>query len=473
MAPEPLHKAFIITMLGLLTVSAFFIRLDNFKNSELRSIDEVVYYRMALQVLDEGPSGYHTIPYGRELAAQGRPLPPYFFQPLFKHPPLFTFLTAGALKLFGKTMSSAVYVPLLFGALMIPAAYVLGALLLHRGIGICAAVFMWLDPVSVMASQKVWMDSPLAFFMLASFILFVLGLKSEKGSWFILAGVAGGLAVLTKYSGILPVLSVGLFALVYRRDLYRQSTFVTGLLLPLAMSLPWLYWNYLVFGSGFLMMQKALHRNEQLYVVLAVLIGSAAVLIGALRVYRRVKEKHVPRGAVKDGMLSGLTRQKVDAALGIALVIVVFKNIVHGLDFQHLPRTSWAGSVFKLDPPTFYVAQLLEYSFIYFFAFASFFIGRRSKTAEFSLLRYAVLVTLVFFTFWKSYQCRYILFAVPLLAVMAFEMIFAIYGRLMRIGRFVPRLLCKSLFLMLIMYGMAKTLYVDLALAFTNDMCYF
>ena len=76
MAPEPLRKALIIILLGLLTVSAFFIRLYNFEHSKLRSIDEVVYYRMALQVLEQGPAGYHTIPYGQELAATGGPLPP-------------------------------------------------------------------------------------------------------------------------------------------------------------------------------------------------------------------------------------------------------------------------------------------------------------------------------------------------------------------------------------------------------------
>ena len=59
------------------------------------------------------------------------------------------------------------------------------------------------------------------------------------------------------------------------------------------------------------------------------------------------------------------------------------------------------------------------------------------------------------------------------MAVMAFELVFAIYARLMEIKSFAPRLLWKSLFLILIMYSLAKTLYVDVALAFTNDMCYF
>ena len=126
MGSESFNKTFIFLMLGLLTVSAFFIRLENFKNSELRSIDEIVYYRMAKQVLDEGLSGYHTIPFGEELAAQGRPLPEYFHQPLFKHPPVFTFLSVVSMKIFGPKLISAEYISLLLSVLMIPLIYLLG-----------------------------------------------------------------------------------------------------------------------------------------------------------------------------------------------------------------------------------------------------------------------------------------------------------------------------------------------------------
>src|SRR3989338_7152702 len=101
MYSETLKRAFIILMLGSLMASAFFIRLENFKKSSSRTIDEIVYYRMAKQILQEGLKGYHTIPYGKELHEAGRPLPDYFFEPLFKHPPVFTFLITFFMFLFG------------------------------------------------------------------------------------------------------------------------------------------------------------------------------------------------------------------------------------------------------------------------------------------------------------------------------------------------------------------------------------
>ena len=87
-------------MLGSLMISAFLYVLKTSKNSQSRSIDEIVYYRMAKQIVHQGFSGYNSIPYGRELAETGRVLPQYFFEPLFKHPPLFTLLIAFSMKLF-------------------------------------------------------------------------------------------------------------------------------------------------------------------------------------------------------------------------------------------------------------------------------------------------------------------------------------------------------------------------------------
>ncbi|MCA9400041.1 MAG: hypothetical protein KC713_00310, partial [Candidatus Omnitrophica bacterium] len=66
------NKLFIYLLLGLLMVSAFFMRLHSFQNSRARSIDEVVYFRMAYQI-QGGLKHYHTIPYGQELRDRGRP----------------------------------------------------------------------------------------------------------------------------------------------------------------------------------------------------------------------------------------------------------------------------------------------------------------------------------------------------------------------------------------------------------------
>jgi dolichyl-phosphate-mannose--protein O-mannosyl transferase len=175
-----IKKRTIFLMLGLFAASAFFVRLENFKNSEMRTIDEIVYYHMAEQVLDQGLSGYNSVPYGEELASKGRPLPDYFFQPLFKHPPVFTFLAALSIKVFGKGMIFAEYVSLLMSVLMIPLIYLLGTLVYDRRVGILSAFFLWIDPGNIICSQKIWMDTTIAFFTLLAAVLFIGGLKHNR-----------------------------------------------------------------------------------------------------------------------------------------------------------------------------------------------------------------------------------------------------------------------------------------------------
>ncbi|MCK5178338.1 MAG: glycosyltransferase family 39 protein, partial [Candidatus Omnitrophica bacterium] len=325
-------------------------------------------------------------------------------------------------------------------------------------------------PVSIMTSQKVWMDTTLSFLMLMGVLFFVIGLKFDKSSFFIWSGLACGLATLTKYTGIFATVNIGLFAFAYRRELFRNRSFIIGLILPFALLLPWFYANYLVYGGGFLFKQKSLHLNEHLYLVFFILFLSLGILKGLSIYLRRFFVMEDDQQKLEKGVL---TRKRIDMVLGITLAIVVFKHIILSLNFNHLPRTSWAGAVLRDSLFTFYVTQLLEYSFVYFFAFASFFIERKERLVEISLLRYGALIVLIFFSIWKYFQCRYILFAIPLLVILAFELIFMIYEKIEKIDGFLPRLFLKSALLFPIIYGLGRTVMIDLLLSFPNDMCYF
>ena len=187
------------------------------------------------------------------------------------------------MKIFGVNFLSAAYVSLFFGVLLIPATYLLGALLFNSGIGICAAVFMWIDPVGIMTSQKIWMDTTITFFMITGVLLFAASLKSGKNSLFIWSGVACGLAVLTKYTGIFATINIGLFALVHQRDLFRNKFFITSLALPFIMLIPWFFWNYTVYGISFFFTQGSIHvvesnRLSRLYIS-AFFIGVVVVAL--------------------------------------------------------------------------------------------------------------------------------------------------------------------------------------------------
>ena len=96
----------IVLILSALTLCAFLTRLENVKKSKLISIDEMVYYRMGAQLKND-IFNYNTIPYANDLSKQGRDLPEYFFDPLFKYPPLFSLLIMESINLFGQNFIEA------------------------------------------------------------------------------------------------------------------------------------------------------------------------------------------------------------------------------------------------------------------------------------------------------------------------------------------------------------------------------
>ncbi|MFA5089122.1 MAG: glycosyltransferase family 39 protein, partial [Candidatus Omnitrophota bacterium] len=249
----PKRELFVAVVLGFLMLLAFSIRLDNFRKSEWQTIDEIVYYRLGSQIT-RNLADYHTIPYARELMARGRDLPEYFTRPLFKHPPLFSFLISLSIRFFGDNLESALYPSLFLGVLMIPLIYLLGLSIYDHRVGLLGALFVSLDPVSIICSQKVWMDTTVSFFMVLAVFLFIRGLKSGRDGFFVLSGLASGLAAATKYPGILATLCVVAYALIYRRDLFRNKGFFLGLGMPVVVLLPWFFWNYQIYGKDFLKM---------------------------------------------------------------------------------------------------------------------------------------------------------------------------------------------------------------------------
>jgi len=267
-----LRQLLTLIFLTFLTLSAFFIRLNNYENSSLRSIDEFVYFQLSMQLADH-PFTYNSIPYAKYLMARGRKLPKYFTQPLFKHPPLFSYLGGLSIKIFGKKLISVFYVSLLLGVLMIPLIYWLGTIAYDWRVGLLASLFLWMDPVSIMTGQKVWMDTSIGFYTLAAISLFIYGVKSGNDRFFFWSGIFSGLATLTRYNGFLVSIIIAVYALIYARPLFKNKSFLISLCIPLLMLTPWFYWNWKVYGFEFLTFK--LHtRADQFFLKLFKLIKS-------------------------------------------------------------------------------------------------------------------------------------------------------------------------------------------------------
>lgn len=473
MPSEPIKKTLIVLFLAFLTISAFLIRLSNFKNSPARSIDEIVYYRMGKQILQEGLSGYNTIPYGREMAATGRPLPPYFFEPLFKHPPLFTFLITLSMKIFGPLLVSAEYISLLFGVFLIPLVYILGTVLFNRRIGLFSAFFLWLDPVTIMCSQKVWMETTIAFFTLLSAVFFAKGIKSNNDWFFILSGLSSGLAVNTKYPAVLITVAFVFYAFFSDRDLFCNRKFQISLALPFFCLLPWMYWNYRVYGL------KSIPHHGELNVLFKIFSAKWAIvfLVGiilAAVLWLKERFSHQGNAARPDTEpLPSTSLKKISILFLFFLGILLKDSLLHSLQFNHLPLVSWANGAFGNETPLFYLGRLIEYSFLYVFAFIGLFIYRSYHDPEIAFLRSSAFIILILYIMWGNYQSRYILAAIPFLVILGVHFWTENFEKVKFLkSRLVYALGAGGLTAVMI-YTVAKTYAIDLLLSYPNDMCYF
>ena len=469
--PPLIVKSLIVLVLGLLVVSAFLIRLENFKYSRARSIDEIVYTRMAFQVLNN-PSDYHTIPFGQELSARGRKLPEYFFKPLYKHPPVFTYLISLSMKLFDPNLLSVGYVSLALGVLMIPLIYLLGTMIDDRTTGLLAAFFLWLDPVNIICSQKVWPDTSIAFFALVAAVCFVGGLKGKKDFLFILSGVASGLAANMKYPGILITFAIFLFAVLNRRDLFQNKKFVVSLFIPFLMLIPWGLWNWKVYGiMGLLENREFIAFFDRIFKRIVFILPVLIIVVWSGRFLLKRKRENI--NAVISSPPIQNTRKVTIAFIIAVLILLFYKPLLQSLHFTHIPFGTWQQGIVQKSLPIFYFSKLIEFSFLYVFSFGAIFLYHADDKQENSFLRIAAVIILVFFTLWRGYQSRYVIASLPLLIVLGVQLWKEFFEKLSEHPNATVALIGSITLRFLVYYVMAKTYYLNLMFSFTNDMCYF
>jgi len=446
------------------------------RSTQAFSIDEVVYYRMGTQVAKNW-FDYHTIPYAWEKENQGYHFPEYFFRPLYKHPPLFTFLIAITMKLFGPHIYSAAGISHIFGVLLILLTYLLGTLVFNRDVGLISAFFIYIDPVTIMTSQKIWPDTTMAFFMVLSVYLFILGLKKSRDIFFIFSGMAVGLAALTKYPGILPGIAILLYAALYEADLFKNRIFRIGyFIIPLSLLAPWFVWNYAVYGLA------ALTEHAELKVLAGLIQKRSLFLIAVggttwlLYLTGRHKKERLLHFFSKQ-MDPVQTRKKLK---GLSYFLIFLfcglffrEHLFRGFQFDFIPETSWVLGFFSREPMYFYFGRLLEFSLMYGLAYIALFTYEPHDKKETLVLRVTTLVILLFFSFWGSYQSRYILSAIPLLMILGGHFWIKLFNRFydsQNIYSYIGGCLGLVGFLIFIIF---RTLHINAFLSFSNNMCYF
>lgn len=162
-------------------------------------------------------------------------------------PILYYWLEALFIHCFGLTEAVVRLVPLLFGIIGVALNYIAGSYLYNRRTGILSGLILGSSIFYFLAAHYADMDLMIAVLLSGSLWLFLLGIKRTKNDskqWCLIYGayVFAGLAFLTK--GLMaiafPAMVIGLWTLfLWRWKTIKKLHLITGILLFLAMVLPW------------------------------------------------------------------------------------------------------------------------------------------------------------------------------------------------------------------------------------------
>lgn len=185
-----------------------------------------------------------------------------YFQPAFnmlnglgfdlalRRPPIYPLFAAGVMKVLGQNLAAIALVQHLLGTLTVALAYALGRLTFGRTTGLLAGLLVALDSVLVLHEHYILSEPLFTLVLLAACLAFVVALRRDRSRWYLLAGLALGLAILAR-----PVAQVVLLAvpigIVARRGSVRAAWRPTLLVLGAAALLvvPWMARNRLTYGS--------------------------------------------------------------------------------------------------------------------------------------------------------------------------------------------------------------------------------
>lgn len=165
----------------------------------------------------------------------------------FDHPVLSWWLSAGAAKLFGSEAPVVVRLPfIVLAAISGWLLYLLTRRIGAPRAGLWAVVAFNLAPVfAVSAGGWVLPDGPLVCALLGFALALLRALETEERDWWLAAGVAAGLALLSKYTAGLVILGafVGLLALPAGRAALRTAKPWLAVLVMAILFAPVVAWN--------------------------------------------------------------------------------------------------------------------------------------------------------------------------------------------------------------------------------------
>ncbi len=219
-----------------ITVLSGMLLFFNLHEGGLAGYDDALYAHESRQMLSTGD--WWNIRYNGNLN--------------FEYPPMFLWLAALSMSLWGITDFAAKFPSAVAGLLTILAVFFLGRKL-RKGLffAACAAWILMLSQYFLKYSMHAMTDAPYTFFFTAAVLFYVLGV--EKPGWVLLTGVAVAAAVLTRsVVGYIPLAVIAVHSVAARQSRFlRSPQFIAAVFLAFLLPSVWYLPQYLAHGEAF------------------------------------------------------------------------------------------------------------------------------------------------------------------------------------------------------------------------------
>lgn len=206
-----------------------------------------------------------------------------FFKPpqvFFSNPPLLGYYYAPIIRMFGERelWLHMFYLP--FPVLVIISMFVLSLRFANKSL--FPVLFLISSSAFILTSQSIMLDIPFLGFFLAAVVAFIYGIDRNNNLFLVLSGLFAGISILTKYSGLMVVPILFIYALL--NSAKKKTIF---LLIPVLIFLLWnlytiLFYQNAIFFSALSWKLKNYLLNRigiRIFASLSFLSGSSVIIL--------------------------------------------------------------------------------------------------------------------------------------------------------------------------------------------------
>lgn len=221
--------------------------------------DEVLLGVRAIGMVDYDASDLQTTPWQWVESVPG-----WMHLSFHDHPVLFFLFQNLTLSIFGENMFGLRLPAVLAGIASVYLIYLLASKLMNKQAGFIAAAILAVQSYHIWVSRVGLQDGLMILFFLLTVWLWILALQNDKWWLWILWGTSLGLGLITKFTILIVIPILCVYALVYKHNFFVKKYFWYGVLVFLVVSLPSTLYNILLyknFGHFDFQISALLHQN--------------------------------------------------------------------------------------------------------------------------------------------------------------------------------------------------------------------